>query len=445
MTIRFGTCLALVLSAGACTTTTETNRDAGPLGVGGAATSDAAAGTGGTATSDAATGLGGSATTTDAGADTNAAADGAIADSTTADSTTLDSGAQEADAAQADANSSTDATSGDATTDAATLALPTVRLAGASCSIDAPTHWTPAVYVAADCNVEVQSSLIIDPGAIIKFGPGHYLTVENTGTLQAVGTAALPILFTSLKDDGHGGDSGADGPTTPAKDDWGCHGSCGDMNIGGNGSVLSYVQNLYGNRGLWVQAGSVRITNSVFAHHNAEGLVLDSRFAVETTVLTGNAFYDNDEFPLSLGKAVSVDATNVFHDPANAATKNKKQCIELSDDIDRATSFGVTELGFYGAFQVNSALTVANGVIFKALMARQIILSQEGSIVNGANAIFTSPKDDSAGGDCTGDGATTPTTGDWTGLSIASTSDHGYPAQTANIRYAANYGAMPLH
>ena len=325
--------------------------------------------------------------------------------------------------------------------------LPTVVLTSEACTIAIPTHWTAAVYVATECSINVESSLVIDPGTIVKFGNDDYLTVTDSGTLNAVGTESQPIIFTSIKDDDHGGDSGGDGPTAPSRSDWGCRGTCGDLGIGGNGSVLNHVQLLYGYNGLWVQAGSVQVKNSVFAHQQAYGLALDGRHAVETTILTGNAFFDNKGFPLSLGKAITVDATNIFHDPANPATKNGKQCIELDTSIDQAVSFGVTELGFYGGFTVDSALTVANGVTFKAGIGSQIILASDGSIVNGASAIFISPKDDSAGGDCTGDGATTANNGDWSGLWVvpaSGLSDYA-AANVADIRYAQNYGTMALH
>jgi hypothetical protein len=295
----------------------------------------------------------------------------------------------------------------------------------------------------------VSNALTIEAGSILKFVPGGYLEVSNTGTLKAVGTDEEPIIFTSIKDDAHGGDTGVDGVTAPSKGDWGCSGACGDMDLAGNSSQLDYVQFLYGMNGLWVQGASIKVTNSTFAHHSGYGAVLDGRFNVGSTTLTGNAFFDNDGFPLSLGEFVSLDASNLFHDPANAAVKNVKQCIELkSSSLDTAVSLGVTELAFYGSFAIDSALTVANGVCFKTDMDGEIDLNVAGSIVNGANAIFTSPKDDSVGGDCTGDGSTSPADADWAGIWVTTSATSDWALPTANIRYSDqlnNPGVLPLH
>jgi len=312
------------------------------------------------------------------------------------------------------------------------------------CMITAPTHWSAGVHL-AQCNIDVTSSLTIDPGAVIKFGPGFYLNVLPGGTLTAIGSESQSIVFTSIKDDAHGGDSNGDGASVAAANDWGCQGSCGDLNLKGDGCALERVQALYGSNGVYVQAASMRIAKSSFAHHNTYGLVVDGHFPVETTQLTENAFFDNHGYPLRLEKPIFLDASNVFHDPDNAEQKNSKQCIELDTDLDQLVVLGVTEVGFlFSGHRISAEVLTPPGVIFKARDAA-IYLDAGGSLYNGPNAIFTSYKDDSLGGDCIGDGSSMPAVGDWEGLMIDDGTKADYAAPVDYVRYASRSGTGLLH
>ena len=90
-------------------------------------------------------------------------------------------------------------------------------------TIGSDTTWSAGqVYALEDCDLVVAADarLTVQPGVVLKFtGARSALIVQ--GTLQALGTASEPIVFSSGADDARGGDSNGDGSATAAAaGDW---------------------------------------------------------------------------------------------------------------------------------------------------------------------------------------------------------------------------------
>lgn len=299
-------------------------------------------------------------------------------------------------------------------------------------NIDNVTTWvTGKIYVIKKADFYVNNTLTIQPGVIIKFHPtaGTNLTLGGTGTIVANGTATNPIVFTSYKDDSNGGDTNSDGSaTTPAKADW------GTVNTNGlNGSVFNYCYFFYSGinqyAALEISSNSVAtVTNCLFAHNDgfySDGGALDASDAGPATVITGNTFYDN-VIPLSVNTLFSLDYSNVFHNPSDAAQKNTYNAIfiESINHIASPVSYLEDEVAFViddNDLWISSTMTLGDNVVIKFKPSSTIVLdnSATSSIINynGTGVAFTSYKDDSLKGDSNADGAaTSPAANDWGGI-----------------------------
>lgn len=134
-----------------------------------------------------------------------------------------------------------------------------------------------SVYrVSGTVTVASGATLTIPAGTILKFDPGAQMTVNSGGTLRSLGTRASPVVFTSIKDDGHGGDTNGDGDATyPAPGDW------KTVKIAGGNAVFENTSILYGSAdqttgAINMTGGTVVFTGGEIAHGRYDAVGVES-------------------------------------------------------------------------------------------------------------------------------------------------------------------------
>jgi parallel beta-helix repeat protein len=228
------------------------------------------------------------------------------------------------------------------------------------------------------------------------------------GVLKAQGASTDRIVFTSIKDDTHGGDTNGDGSASAAApNDWGWI-EYANTSVD-NENVLEYVTILYGGKDRWNYSdhyfGAVRligasptISNSTFSYNSSYAIGIDTG---SFPAVIDNTFTDNGT------NGIGVYEGTITTDGSWTSVNYP---YVLNSDIYVAEG---------------ASLTISPGVIVKGLNNTRLIvdgvLKAQGASTD--RIVFTSIKDDTHGGDTNGDGsASAPAPNDWGWIEFRDTS-----------------------
>ncbi len=235
-----------------------------------------------------------------------------------------------------------------------------------------------------DVTVNEGAVLTFTPGTSVKFND-HYDDLFVYGSLNAFGTEASPINFSSLADDLHDGDTNGDGTeTNPGPDQWGAiwfYGSSSNNNLEhcwigyGGGYNTSAMINIY--------TSDLSILNSTIAHSNERGVYGEG----VTPLFEGNHFIGNQTDGIYLNhldNAVDLLFTdNVFIDNINFAALAILNANESDIILSGNSSTGSAHNGF------SLEGTIAGDVTFDANPGFPFIIWQDVTVNEGAVLTFT--------------------------------------------------------
>lgn len=343
--------------------------------------------------------------------------------------------------------------------------------------IDQPTTWTldNSPYVITPGlgrlkKILIKAELTIEPGVVVKFQPNHWngryaaLEVDGAegGRLLASGTADRPIVFTSYYDNDY--DTVVGNDKAPQKGDW------SSLRFYADNSILEHVIVRYASEIYTAMSelefhdlSQAQISHSFIELSNGSGAILDgdakpvlddvtfqhnNGAALWLFSATGPGILKNSRIQFNSGECVlKIDANSLFKFENNNYHSNQSSVNCLKGTANREVTWYNLGLPYLLRASVGPAgvVHIEPGTIFKfdlGVTNAYHLLIDGGRLYALGTAdqpiIFTSWRDDSAGGDSNHDGHdTAPAPRDWSEIYFQNHAVGEF--DYAQIRYGGEY------
>jgi hypothetical protein len=298
------------------------------------------------------------------------------------------------------------------------------------------------VVLAASLDVPAAASLTLGAGMKCKFAGNHLVDVD--GTLTTNGAAGAPVVFTSIHDDAHGGDTNKNASATgPAAGQW----SRLDFAPASDASSLTHTivrcAGSSSNAALDLNAADIALTSVSTALLGGPCMRLTlTSFPTATNCAFDGGTVAVSQTPLHalpgfVGCTASGNSVLNAH-YVETATTNGDLAISAANTMNGA---GVVVVATTLGVAAGTTLTLGAGVIVKFDGNRLFTVSGTfvAAGVAGSPVVCTSVHDDAYGGDTNQNGAaTTLTAGQWNRIDFAATTD----ASTADFLVVRGAGAL---